>query len=264
MSSRDRDPAMPPDVASAPGAGSIARPCLAVVEDDAELREKILLPVLGAAGFEVTGLASALQLYRSWATSPFDLVLLDIGLPDDDGVEIAAHLRQLSPSPGIVIYTGHGHSLDRLRGLRAGVDAYLVKPLDMAEVVQTLHNVNARRVAQASPQPEGRQQRPVPIPAPADSGGWRLDRQGWSLLAPCGTPVPLNQAERQVLMALAASPGTPVSREALIARLTGDAEGFDPHRLEMLVYRLRQKCRQACGEDLPLRAVRGAGYLLEA
>ena len=93
MSSRDRDPAMPPDVASAPGAGSIARPCLAVVEDDAELREKILLPVLGAAGFEVTGLASALQLYRSWATSPFDLVLLDIGLPDDDGVEIAAHLR---------------------------------------------------------------------------------------------------------------------------------------------------------------------------
>ena len=163
-----------------------------------------------------------------------------------------------------MIYTGHGHSLDRLRGLRAGADAYLVKPLDMAEVVQTLHNVNARRVAQASPQPEGRQQRPVPIPAPADSGGWRLDRQGWSLLAPCGTPVPLNQAERQVLMALAASPGAPVSREALIARLTGGADGFDPHRLEMLVYRLRQKCRQACGEDLPLRAVRGAGYLLEA
>ena len=166
MSSRDRDPAMPPDVASAPGAGSIARPCLAVVEDDAELREKILLPVLGAAGFEVTGLASALQLYRSWATSPFDLVLLDIGLPDDDGVEIAAHLRQLSPSPGIVIYTGRGHSLDRLRGLRAGADAYLVKPLDMAEVVQTLHNVNARRVAQASPQPEGPQHRPAPAPAP--------------------------------------------------------------------------------------------------
>ena len=268
MSGRDRDPGMPPNAADAPGAGAIARPRLAVVEDDAELREKILLPVLGAAGFEVTGLASALQLYRSWATSPFDLVLLDIGLPDDDGVEIAAHLRQLSPSPGIVIYTGHGHSLDRLRGLRAGADAYLVKPLDMAEVVQTLHNVNARRQAQARPEPEpapeGRQHRTAPAPVPADSGGWRLDRQGWSLLAPCGTPVPLNQAERQVLMALAASPGAPVSREALIARLTGDADGFDPHRLEMLVYRLRQKCRQACGEDLPLRAVRGAGYLMEA
>ena len=171
MSGRDRDPGMPPDASSVPGAGAIARPRLAVVEDDAELREKILLPMLGAAGFEVTGLASALQLYRSWATASFDLVLLDVGLPDDDGVEIAAHLRQLSPSPGIVIYTGHGHSLDRLRGLRAGADAYLVNLLDMAEVVQTLHNVNARRVAQASPQPEGRQQRPVPIPAPADSGG---------------------------------------------------------------------------------------------
>ena len=92
MSSRDRDPAMPPDVASAPGAGSIARPCLAVVEDDAELREKILLPMLGAAGFEVTGLASALQLYRSWATASFDLVLRE-DTSQEAAFALAAHLR---------------------------------------------------------------------------------------------------------------------------------------------------------------------------
>jgi DNA-binding response OmpR family regulator len=83
------------------------------------------------------------------------------------------------------------------------------------------------------------------------------------LTAPSGSTVPLSQAERQVMALLMASRGAPVSREVLIAHLTGDVEAFDPHRLEMLVFRLRQKCRQACGQDLPLRTVRGAGYLLE-
>ena len=173
MSLASHETGIPPDTGEAP------RPRLAVVEDDAELREQILLPVLRAADFDATGLDSALQLYRSWAGSPFDLVLLDIGLPDDDGVEIARHLRGLSPSPGIVIYTGHERSLDRLRGLRAGVDAYLVKPLDMDEVVETLRNVHARLAAPAGQVPH----------AAALAGCWSLDRQGWSLprlpAAPC-------------------------------------------------------------------------------
>ena len=247
MSLASHETGIPTDTGEAP------RPRLAVVEDDAELREKILLPALRAAGFDATGLDSALQLYRSWAGSPFDLVLLDIGLPDDDGVEIARHLRGLSPSPGIVIYTGHGRSLDRLRGLRAGVDAYLVKPLDMDEVVETLRNVHARLAA-----PVGQ------VPHAAVAGCWSLDRQGWSLTAPSGSTVSLSQAERQVMALLVASRDAPVSREVLIAHLTGDVESFDPRRLEMLVYRLRQKCRQACGEDLPLRTVRGTGYLFQS
>ena len=247
MSLASHETGIPTDTGEAP------RPRLAVVEDDAELREQILLPVLRAAGFDATGLDSALQLYRSWAGSPFNLVLLDIGLPEDDGVEIARHLRGLSPSPGIVIYTGHERSLDRLRGLRAGVDAYLVKPLDMDEVVETLRNVHARLAA-----PAGQ------VPHAAVAGCWSLDRRGWSLTAPSGSTVSLSQAERQVMALLVASRDAPVSREVLIAHLTGDVESFDPRRLEMLVYRLRQKCRQACGEDLPLRTVRGTGYLFQS
>lgn len=233
-------------------AGRAPPPRLAVVEDDAELREKILLPTLRAAGFDATGMASALHLYRAWAGSHFDLVLLDVGLPDDDGVEIARHLRGLSPSLGIVMYTGLGRSLDRVRGLRAGVDAYLVKPLDMDEVVETLCNVHGRRTATA----------PSDQAAPGTQG-WRLDRQGWSLSAPGGVAIALSQAERQIMVLLAASPNAPVSRDVLIAHLTGDVDEFDPHRLEMLVYRLRQKCREASGEALPVRAVRGVGYLFE-
>lgn len=228
---------------------SVARLRLAVVEDDEELREKIMLPALTRAGFDVTGLASALQLYRAWTDTTFDLVLLDVGLPDDDGVEIARHLRGLSQSLGIVLYTGHGQSVDRMRGLRAGVDVYLVKPLDMDEVAETLRSVHRRLQG-------GRSH--------GDSNGWLLERQGWYLRAPCGTGILLNQGERQVMQMLAASRGEPVSRESLIAGMTGDVGGFDPHRLDMLVYRLRKKCSDAAKVPLPLRAVRGVGYIFDA
>ena len=226
------------------------RPRLAIVEDDEELREKIMVPAMCAAGFDAIGLASALQLYRVWAGSPFDLVLLDVGLPDDDGIEIARHLRGLSPSLGIVMYTGYGRTADRVRGLRAGVDAYLVKPADMDEVIETLRNVWGRR---GSPDPLQQ----------SLSGGWSLGRQGWALSTPSGIAITLNQAERQIMRMLAAAPNEPVSREVLITNLTSDVDGFDPHRLEMLIYRLRRKCLEMTGEALPLQAVRGVGYLFE-
>ena len=223
---------------------------LAVVEDDEELREKILVPALHAAGFDAIGLANALQLYRLWAGSPFDLVLLDVGLPDDDGVAIAKYLRGLSPSLGIVMYTGHGRPADRVRGLRAGVDAYLVKPADMDEVIETLRNVQERRSRSS--------------PLPPHSGIWSLDGQGWSLTTPSGVALRLNQAERRIMRILTATPNQPVTRETLIADLTSDIDGFDPHRLEMLVYRLRRKCLEKSGEALPLQAMRGIGYMFES
>ncbi|WP_269791122.1 response regulator transcription factor [Stenotrophomonas sp. Iso1] len=224
-------------------------PRIAIVEDDEELREKIVVPVLRNAGFDAIGLASALQFYRMWTSSPFDLVLLDVGLPDDDGIEIAKHMRSLSPSLGIVMYTGQGGSSERLRGLRAGVDAYLVKPTDMDEVIETLRNVQQRRTSQDL--------------VASLSTTWTLDRNGWTLSTPAGIALSLNQAERQVMRTLAATPNEPVSRETLIKNLTADVNDFDPHRLEMLIYRLRRKCLESSGEALPLQAVRGAGYLFE-
>lgn len=223
---------------------------LAIVEDDEELREKIMVPALCAAGFDAIGLANALELYRTWTGSPFDLVLLDVGLPDEDGIEIARYLRGLSPSLGIVMYTGYGRTADRVRGLRAGVDAYLVKPADMNEVIETLRNVRERRGSH-DPSP------------PCLSGRWELDPRGWLLSTPSGVSLTLNQAERQIMRILVATPNEPVSRETLIANLTNDIEGFDPHRLEMLVYRLRRKCQEMSGEALPLQAVRGVGYLFD-
>lgn len=223
-------------------------PTLAVVEDDRTFREDVLLPVLTHSGFSVVGMAGALELYRSMTLRSYDLVLLDVGLPDEDGFSIAAHLRRLSARVGIVMLTGYDSGPDRMRGLRAGADAYLPKPVDMEEVVTTLHNL-ARWV--------------VPDTNPVHTRSqWRLDERGWCILAPSGVEIEMSLAERQVMAMLAAAAGVPVQREALIARLVKNAYDFDPHRLEMLVHRLRKKCQRLAEEELPLRAVRGIGYVL--
>lgn len=235
-----------PKTSTTPASGALR---IAVVEDDAEFRDEILLPILSRSGFQPVGMGSALELYRALLADRYHLVLLDVSLPDEDGLAIARHLRALSQSLGIVMLTGHASAESRRRALECGVDAYLSKPADLRELVATVRNLG-RRVATV-------------LPDQADGGnGWRLDERGWRILSPDGRELGLSLAERQVLALLADNPGAPVSREALIARLSGPAEDFDPHRLEMLVYRLRRKCRQELGQELPLKAVRGVGYML--
>jgi len=222
---------------------------VAVVEDNHELREGVLLPELISAGFDATGMSTALELYRSMLDTNYDLVLLDIGLPDDDGLDIAKRLRSLSPTLGIVMLSGYNAPNDRVVGLAIGADAYLTKPADMSEVVATLRNL-ARRIASE--------------PAPADPGAGRcsLDPRGRRLPTPSGVKAPLNLGQRHGVGLLAAAEGMPVRREMLIAKLVENVHDFDPHRLEVLVYRLRTKCSRKGGEELPLSTVRGIGYAL--
>lgn len=235
---------------------------IAVVEDDPEFRDAVLLPVLANAGFEPVGMGSALELYRELLVEPYDLVLLDVQLPDDSGFAIASHLRSLSPTIGIVMLTGLVGDADRMRGLEAGVDAYLSKPVEMQELVATLRNL-ARRIA-GQDAGAGRPARAMAEEAGSVAGasGWSLDERGWRIRSPDGREAVLTLAERQVMSQLAARAGVPVLREELISKLTGEVYDFDPHRLDMLVHRLRRKCLQQCGRELPLKTVRGVGYML--
>jgi len=220
---------------------------LAVVEDDAELREEILLPALRRAGFEAVGVENALALYRELVSTRFDLILLDVGLPDVDGFSIAKHLRSALPNVGLIMLTGFVSDQDRLRGLEVGVDSYLTKPVDVTTVVATVRNL-ARRIGAGGVAPPSR--------------SWRMDDQSWRLFSPSGASLDLGVAERTFLTELAKRPGEPVERELLLGALGGDADPFDPHRLEMLVHRLRRKCVEALGFDLPVRTIRGVGYAL--
>lgn len=230
---------------------------VAVVEDDASLREKVLLPGLGDYGFEVAGFDSAAALYRRMLAEHFDIVVLDIGLPDEDGLSVARHLRESSRSLGIVVLTGSRGRAEHVQALSGGADAFLSKPVDCEVLAVTLRSL-ARRL-------EGAADESAPPPAASSKPGqWRLIADGWCLVAPSGGMLALTMPERSLLAALDASRGQPVEREALIAALSDEVSDFDPHRLEMLVHRLRRKASAISddGAPLPLLAARGVGYLL--
>ncbi len=222
---------------------------IALVEDDVELRDHVLHPGLSDLGFDVTSLGSAAELYEALATTAFDILVLDVGLPDEDGFDVAAHIRSVSPV-GIVMLTGRGGDSDRIRGLKIGADAYVSKPVAIDVLAATLASLS-RRLAISS--------------ASTRLGGWQLHDGGWFLLAPDGAEIQLTQSERTVLGQLFAAAGEPVDRESLIAELADSADDtgdFDPHRLDMVIHRLRKKTADISRATLPLHAVRGRGYLL--
>ncbi|MBD7922212.1 response regulator transcription factor [Xanthomonas bonasiae] len=221
---------------------------IAVVEDDAELCA-IIVDELGHEGAQVLGFGSAETLYRHLLGHVCDLVVLDVGLPGEDGYSVARYLRQIAPQAGIVMLTGRGANPDMTRGLLQGADIYLVKPLDVELLIAALANLRRRLQPAASPEA---------LPAQE----WRLSDDGWTLSSPAQRTLALTEAERGLLKALFAQRGAPVDRDTLIAAVTDAPWDFDPHRLEVLVHRLRARVTAATAATLPLRAVRGQGYLL--
>lgn len=225
--------------------GAAACPRVALVEHDAQSGDAIMAPALRDRGFEVAAVGSAAELYRCLYGNGFDIVVLDVGLPDASGFDVAHHLRSTS-SIGIVL-TGSTGDRDHVRGLEAGADIYLAKPIAVDAVAATLRSL-ARRLQSA--------------PLRTALRAWHLADDGWQLNSPDGRCVELTAAERTVLLVLLAAAGRPVTREELIGRLAGGSSDFDPHRLEMLIHRLRRKVRNAVGAELPLRTLRGTGYVL--
>lgn len=218
---------------------------VALVEDDQELREAVLKPGLLDSGFDVVAVGGAGALYRAMLTHRFDIVVLDVGLPDDCGFDVAKQLRAAGPI-GIIMLTGQASEAAQIHGLAAGADVYLAKPVEIGVLAASIRSL-ARRL-QMTPQVVAAQ--------------WSLASADWQLVAPAGGSAELTSNERLVLQRLFASSGEVVSREELVAGLGEDDWAFDPHRLEMLIHRLRRKVEQATGDALPLRAVRGRGYVL--
>lgn len=225
-----------------------------VLEDDEVLREHILVPGLIDYGFDVTGAATSADLYRHMLSSQYDIALLDIGLPGEDGITVARHLRQLS-SMGIIMLTGNHERGDHVRALEAGADTYLSKPVDIEVLAASLHSLARRLRSSAGACEEQRTSYELTPPRRE----WRLETDDWCLVSPGNATIALSGSERCVLQQLMMAKGMAVPREELIATLCKNVYEFDPHRLEMLVYRLRRKTREQ-GESLPLVTVRGIGY----
>lgn len=218
-----------------------------ILEDDDLLRDRVLVPHLRQFGFQVEAIGRASDLDARLHQQLPDIVVLDIGLPDLDGFEVARTLRAKVAEIGIVMLTARSEPHYQVRGLSEGADAYLAKPVDIDVLAATLYSL-ARRLHPAS--------------AASADHGWRLGADGWCLLSPDGHPVALSQLESRLLAPLIESPNRVVSREALIQAVTANVHTYDPHRLDTLVHRIRKKVIRVLGTPFPLNAVPGQGYVL--
>lgn len=222
---------------------------ICLVEDDRDLREEVVQTLL-EYDFDVRSFVGSRELYLGLLQQPCDVAILDVGLPGEDGFTIMENLRATS-SMGIIMFTARGQVTDRVRALMGGADAYLVKPVDMVELVATILSLSRRlRSAESAP--------------PKRDGGWRLSDDGWILHSPAGVNISLSGAERSFLQVLAQHLGIAVSREELVKALGHHEDEVLSNRLDMLVSRLRRKVAQATDEKLPLHSVRGIGFSLHA
>jgi two-component system, OmpR family, response regulator PhoP len=220
-----------------------------VLEDDRELRDEIVLS-LQTAGLHAMAAPNGNVLEQLIAAQTVDVVVLDIGLSKESGLDIAQGLLHHPAQIGIIMLTGRGTLDDRVAGMRAGADGYLVKPADPRELIAMIEAcMRRRRNSGATDSPS--------------HAVWQLSQTGWTLHYGQQS-MKLTSLQHQLMECfLIAPPGQPLQREHLMRALDYDPLESDPHRLETLIHRLRQKCREHLGADLPLLALPKRGYVFD-
>jgi two-component system phosphate regulon response regulator OmpR len=220
-------------------------PHLLVVDDDARLRE-LLRRYLSDQGFRVTTAGDAAEARARLASIAFDLLVLDVMMPGESGLDLTKSLRQDSKLP-ILLLTAMAEPEDRITGLERGADDYLAKPFEPRELVLRIRNI-----LQRLPQP-------ALNAAELRFGACRLDLARGELFRG-GDAVHLTAAEAALLLALARRVGEPVSREALSeeAQFSGNVRTVD-----VQVTRLRRKIERDPKFPRYLQTVRGTGYVLK-
>jgi two-component system OmpR family response regulator len=236
------------------------QPRLAIVEDEHSLRAD-LSEYLASCGFETLPHASAESFYEAFKARGCDLVLLDIGLPGDSGLQVAQWVRQRCDI-GIVMLTAFKESVSQVAGLQAGADAYLLKNTPMEVIAATCRSVLRRVARQADTR--GDQAPEAGPPKLASDAPWRLFPERWLLVVPGAGEVLLTQTEVSLLRVLMRHAGHPVSRSELLLAL-GKPDTFSNSRnLENYASRLRRKIMERCSTELPLRPSYNQGYTFAA
>lgn len=221
-----------------------------VVDDDRRLRE-LLHRYLSDNGFSVTAAEDAAEARQLQNGMAFDLVVLDVMMPGESGLELAQSLRAMRNNVPILMLTAMGEPSERIGGLEAGADDYLAKPFEPRELLLRIKTILKRVAAAApdslTPRPEIR------------LGALRFDRERAILLNKEGEVVRLTTAEASLLNALSENPGDVLSRELLGERCA--IAGGD-RAVDVQVARLRRKTESDPGNPRYLQTVRGRGYVL--
>ena len=215
---------------------------LLLIEDDVSLGEGIY-QALSRDGYTTDWIKDGSSALHSLLSETFDLAILDLGLPRMDGLEVLRRLRSSGSNLPVLILTARDATEDRIAGLDAGADDYLVKPFDLAELKARLRALMRRSAGRAQ---------------------LRIEHAGISLdpvshqVTYLGQPVSLTPKEYQLLYELLSPPGRVMTRERLTQLLYGWNDEAESNTLEVHIHHLRKKL----SSDL-IRTIRGVGYLVQ-
>jgi two-component system phosphate regulon response regulator OmpR len=226
---------------------------LLVVDDDPKLRE-LLRRYLTENQLEVSLAGDAPSMNRLMQRQPFDLVILDLMLPGEDGLSILRRLRGANDTTPVIMLTAKGDDVDRIVGLEMGADDYVSKPFHPRELLARIHAVLRRQPAADVPGAPATEAGEVAF------GDFRLNLATRSLTR-AGVPVPLTSGEFSVLKTFARHPRVPLSREKLMLLARGREYGAYDRSLDVQISRLRKLIESDPQHPRFLQTVWGVGYV---
>jgi two-component system alkaline phosphatase synthesis response regulator PhoP len=225
---------------------------LLLVEDERNVAET-LTERLRTEGFQVRRADNAASARRAIAEGEVDLALLDVGLPDGNGFEIARLLRERAPRTAIIFLTAHASAEDRIRGLELGADDYVGKPFHFRELLLRIHNCLKRAQDLARV--------PGEISGQVRIGRALVDFERFSATVD-GDSVALTHKECAVLRLLAERVGKAVSRDEILDRAWSADEFPTSRTVDNFIVRLRKLIELDASDPRVIRSIRGVGYLL--
>lgn len=214
---------------------------LILLEDEPVLLRE-LTDYLSEQGHVVDGVCTVSAFWDTFSAANHLIALVDLGLPDGDGIDLIENLRNNGKRLGIIVVSARSSTTHKVQGLSVGADYYLSKPVELEELSAVVAAL-ARRL---------------------DTGGmslrWVLDVNRGELVPPGKVPIPLTAQGVTVLAAIAAGKGQPVDRRNIVEALGEDYLLYDQRRLDTQVHQLRKAVFDAAGLELPIRTVRNRGY----
>lgn len=232
---------------------------LAVLDDEPDVTA-LIAGYLGSHGFRVSPVHDGAALFALFQQDPAALVLLDLGLPGEDGFAIARRLREHWHC-GLIIVSGRGESIDKVVGLEVGADDYVTKPFDLRELLARVKAV-LRRMEERAPAASVSVE-PV-APESWQFLGWLLDVPARRLCAPGGREVVLTSGEFDLLKTLLEHAGRVLSRDFLLEATRGREAGPFDRTIDVQIGRLRKKIEVDPENPQIIKSVRGAGYVFVA
>ena len=224
-------------------------PRILLVDDEQSVQKLLTFP-LRKDGYDVVPAATGQEALDRFRDGEFDLVVLDIMLPQVDGFEVCRQLRARSAVP-IIMLTAKAEEFDKVLGLELGADDYITKPFSMREFRSRVKAVLRRA--------DLRRNGDDPADPPLEDGELRMDFAKRNVEVR-GEPVKLTYVEFEILAILARSPGRVFSRTMLLERLWGDAAYRDPRTIDVHIRHLREKIERDPKEPQLIFTVRGVGY----